>query len=92
MSYEAVLGMSFLAFVAIITFFINIKKTLNEEKKPIDLLNENIIRLNENIKNMAKSDEIRDRRITRHGEEIDELKKTVAVNTNRINQVENKIK
>lgn len=92
MSYEAILGMSFLAFVAIITFFINIKKTLNEEKKPIDLLNENIIRLNENIKNMAKSDEIRDRRITRHGEEIDELKKTVAVNENRIKQVESKMK
>ena len=90
MSYEVVFGMSVIAFIAIITFFINIKKTLNEEKKPIDQLNENIIRLNENIKNMAKSDEIRDKRITKHGEEIDKLKKDVAVNTNRIDRLERK--
>lgn len=41
---------------------------------PILKLNSNLVRLNANFEHMMKNDEIRDRRIEKHGAEIDEVK------------------
>lgn len=73
MEYYQIFGLVFAALIAIVGFFISIKKSLNDEKKPIEDLNLNIVRLNTNFEHMLENDVIRDRRITRHGEEIDEI-------------------
>ena len=41
---------------------------------PVIKLNTNITKLNTNFENMMKNDEVRDRRIEKHGKEIDEIK------------------
>lgn len=91
MDYYAVLGLTFAALVAIIGVFISIKKTLNEERKPIEELNLNIVRLNTNFDNMMKSDEIRDTRITKHGEEIDKIVATQRENEKTLSNHELRI-
>lgn len=77
MSYEEVFGFTFIAFIAICGFFLNVKKSLKEEKKPLDDLNNNIIRLNTNFENMLESDKIRDQRITKHGLELEKVSEDV---------------
>lgn len=73
MDYYQIFGLVVVALIAIIGFFISIKKSLNDEKKPIEDLNANIVRLNANFENMIESDKIRDTRIGKHGQEIDEI-------------------
>lgn len=92
MEYYAVLGLMFAALVAIIGFFISIKKTINEEREPIEELNINIVRLNANFDNMEKNDEIRDIRITKHGEEIDKIIEIQRRNEKILNNHELRIK
>lgn len=92
MTYEQVLGFMALGFIALIGFMISIKKYMADERKPLEQLNENIIRLNENIKNMEKADEIRDRRIGEHGKEIEQLQKKAEVNTYKIEELRKEVK
>lgn len=92
MDYYAVLGLMFAALVAIVGFFISIKKTINDEQKPIEDLNENIVRLNANFDNMMRSDEIRDVRITKHGEQIDRVIETQRQNEKTLSNHELRIK
>ena len=92
MEYYAVLGLMFAALVTIIGFFISIKKTINEEREPIEELNINIVRLNANFDNMEKNDEIRDIRITKHGEEIDKVIEIQRQNEKILNNHELRIK
>lgn len=87
MSNEQVLGLMVVAFITLAGFWMSLKKYMKDERKPLDTLNDSIIRLNENIKNMARADEIRDRRIGEHGKEIEELQKTVGVNTYKIDKL-----
>lgn len=92
MDYYAVLGLMFAALVAIVGFFISIKKTIDDERKPIEDLNENIVRLNANFDNMMRSDEIRDVRITKHGEQIDRVIETQRQNEKTLSNHELRIK
>lgn len=92
MDYYAVLGLMFAALVAIVGFFISIKKTINDERKPIEDLNENIVRLNANFDNMMRNDEIRDLRITKHGEQIDRVIETQRQNEKTLSNHELRIK
>lgn len=92
MDYYAVLGLMFAALVAIVGFFISIKKTINDERKPIEDLNENIVRLNANFDNMMRSDEIRDVRITKHGDQIDRVIETQRQNEKTLSNHELRIK
>lgn len=91
MDYYAVLGLMGAALIAIIGFFFSIKKTINEERKPIEELNLNIVRLNANFDNMMRSDEIRDTRITKHGEEIDNIIETQRQNEKTLSNHELRI-
>lgn len=61
-------------FIAIIMKFI----------EPINELRLVMQKLNDSIDNMRKDDEDRDKRITKHGEQIDELK-------TRVNGIDNKV-
>ena len=98
MDYHEVVGLVVLALIAILGFFINIKKTMVEDKKPIEELNLNIVELNANFRNMLENDKVRDVRITTHGKEIDDLKlrqkeneKTIVSHDLRIKRVEDEI-
>lgn len=92
MDYYAVLGLMFAALVAIVGFFISIKKTIDDERKPIEDLNENIVRLNANFDNMMRNDEIRDVRITKHGEQIDKIIEAQRQNEKTLSNHELRIK
>lgn len=86
--YYTVLGMVLACFIAIIGVYFTIKNNATKEKEPINDLNLNIARLTEAIKNMEKNDEVRDRRINKHGEEIDALNKVVNLHEARINNID----
>ena len=58
--------------------------------KPILDLNTNITELKTSIDNFKASVDKLDGRITKHGEEIDKLKETVATHEVRINNLEKK--
>ena len=81
MDYYAIVGMVVIAFIALFGFLHSFKKSTEDEKKPMQELNNSIIRLNVNFENMLKNDQIRDNRIRIHGKEIDEL-------DDRLNEVE----
>lgn len=98
MDYYEILGLVFAAFVVIVGFVVSIKKSVNDNKKPLDELNENIIKLNTNFENMIKNDAVRDKRIEKHGMEIDgiiekqrENEKTLSNHEIRLGAVEKKL-
>lgn len=98
MDYYQVVGLVAVALIAIIGFFISIKKSLSDDRKPIEELNESIVRLNANFENMMENDRARDARISKHGDEIDNLvekqrenEKTLIRHDLRIGNLEKKV-
>lgn len=87
--YYAVLGMVIACLIAIIGVYITIKNNTEKEKKPIEDLNINIVKLTMAIENMKANDQIRDRRINKHGKEIDDLNKVVNLHELRLNKIDN---
>ena len=92
MDYYAILGMMVVALIAIVGFFISIKKNIVDEKRPMHDLNINLTRLNANFENMLRQDEIRDERIKKHGNEIDKIEHEVNDHETRISILEEKEK
>lgn len=84
MSYYEIVGLMAIALIALFSFFSSVKKTLKEDRKPIEELNKTIIELNINFKNMIEQNKIRDDRITRHGLQIDNLEDAVKDNSKRL--------
>lgn len=91
MDYYQIVGLVAIALITIIGFFISIKKSLNDDRKPIEDLNESIVRLNTNFENMLANDKIRDTRITKHGEEIDQIIETQRQNEKTLSNHELRI-
>lgn len=98
MDYYQIVGFVVIALIAIVGFFISIKKSLNDERKPIEDLNASIVRLNINFEHMLENDKIRDGRITKHGEEIDHIleqqrenEKTLVKHDLRIGSLEKRV-
>lgn len=98
MDYYQIVGFVVIALIAIVGFFISIKKSLNDERKPIEDLNASIVRLNINFENMLENDKIRDGRITKHGAEIDHIleqqrenEKTLVTHDLRIGSLEKRV-
>ena len=92
MNYYTIAGMVVIALIAVISFFASIKKSLNDERRPMEDLNINLVKLNTNFENMLKQDEIRDDRIKKHGTEIDELEDMVNDHEVRITVLEGQAK
>lgn len=59
---------------AVLTFVFSINKLTDKFTEPMNELKLAIQRLNDSIEHLLKDNEIQNRRITRHGQEIDELK------------------
>lgn len=61
------------ALIAIISFFISIRKTIRDDRKPLEELNTNIVKLNANFQNMLDKLAVQEKRLNKHGIEIDEI-------------------
>lgn len=73
MDYYAVAGMVAAGFIAIFGFMASIKKSLSDEKRPIEELNLSVTKLDASINHMIENDTVRDKRLTKHGSQIDEI-------------------
>lgn len=73
MSYYEIVGLMTVALIAIVSFFISIRKTLKDDRQPIEDLNINIIKLNANFQNMIDKLNLQQQRIDKHGREIDDV-------------------
>lgn len=67
-----------IALIAFLSFGMSAKKTYKDEYKEMQALNENIVKLNMNFEHMLENDKIRDKRIEKHGAEIDQTKDRVS--------------
>ncbi|HIZ55565.1 MAG TPA: hypothetical protein H9671_05085 [Firmicutes bacterium] len=88
MEYYAVMGMVAACLIAVFGLSVNLKKKLKEEEKPLQELNINITKLTMAIDSMRENDIIRDKRIEKHGNEIDDLKRRATMNEARIVNLE----
>lgn len=73
MEYYAIAGMMIIFLIAIYGVYSSLKKNIQTDREPFNELNVNIVKLNANFEHMLENDEIRDKRINKHGEEIDQL-------------------
>lgn len=76
MDYYAIVGMVIFALIAIFGFIISIKKNINDDRRPTEELNISVTWLNGNFENMLQRDDIQDKRINKHGDEIDTIRET----------------
>lgn len=91
MDYYLIFGMVAVALIAIYGFLNSFKKTIQEDRKPIQDLNLNVMKLNTNFEHMLKNDDIRDIRLKKHGEQIDEIKEKQKNNEARLSVCETKV-
>lgn len=82
MNYYEVVGLLAVALIAIVSFFVSIRKTINDDRKPLEELNTNIVKLNANFQNMLDKLAIQEKRLNKHGSEIDEI-----INNQRNNEM-----
>ena len=73
MNYYEVVGLMTVALIAIISFFISIRKTIRDDRKPLEELNTNIVKLNANFQHMLDKLAVQEKRLNKHGSEIDEI-------------------
>ena len=80
MEYYTIVGMVLVCLIAIYTAYMNIKKNTeneeirrNESLRATHELNINIVKLTASIDSMQANDLVRDKRLNKHGEEIDSL-------------------
>ena len=99
MDYYMIFGMVAVCVIALVGFYITFVKYIKDKDEPTKELNINLTKLNANFEHMIELDEIRDRRITTHGKEIDELRngvndldKRVTKNEVRVDNLEEKMK
>ena len=109
MDYYAVAGMVTFILIAFATFYYAMKKNISEQisaqnderNKAMEATNQltkEIMELNLNFKHMREQDEIRDKRINSHSEDIDEIierqrmnEKVLDLHNYRIGNLENAI-
>lgn len=92
MDYYLIFGMVAVALIAIAGIYFKIVSDTKANQKPLNDLNINIIRLSESIDHMRENDVVRDKRIEKHGEEIDSLEKRVYETEHELSNHETRIK
>ena len=98
MDYYTIVGSVVVALIALSSVVLQLRKSAREDLQPIEDLNLNIVKLNANFEHMMKSDEIRDKRIEKHGVEIDRLverqkdnEKTLLAHDIKLKNIEDKL-
>ena len=99
MDYYGIVGMVVAAIILVGGFYYTVSKNAREEAKPMQELNENLIKLNTNFQNMMEQDKVRDKRLETHGKEIDKMREQQRTNEKildlhelRIGSLEDKVK
>lgn len=88
MEYYTIVGMVMICLIALGGIYFTVRANAEKDQKPIHDLNINIVKLSESIDNMKENDSIRDKRIEKHGEEIDMLEKIVDRHEIRLNNLD----
>ena len=91
MNYYEVVGLMTVALIAIISFFISIRKTIRDDRKPLEELNTNIVKLNANFQNMLDKLAVQEKRLNKHGNEIDEIIESQRDNEKKLDRHELRI-
>lgn len=95
LEYYTIAGMVLICLIAVYGVYINIKKNTeneeirrNESIRATHELNINIVKLTAAIDNMQANDAIRDKRLEKHGKELDDLDGRVCDHEVRIKTLE----
>lgn len=95
LEYYTIVGMVLICLIAVYGVYINIKKNTeneeirrNESIRATHELNINIVKLTAAIDNMQANDAIRDKRLEKHGKELDDLDERVCDHEVRIKTLE----
>lgn len=98
MEYYTIAGMVLVVIIALFGLYGSVKKSIKDELGSFDELNINVVRLNSNFEHILERDTVRDRRIEKHGQEMDDLKeemravdKTLIHHEHRISQLEKSV-
>ena len=73
MSYYEIVGFMAIGLIAIASFFMSVRKTLKDDRQPIEDLNINIVKLNANFQNMIDKLNNQQLRLDKHGRDIDNV-------------------
>lgn len=77
MDYYLIFGMVMVSLIAILGFLGSMRKSIKDEaekrNEPINDLNLTITELNVHFKHMLENDVVRDKRLDKHGQEIDKI-------------------
>ena len=92
MEYYTIIGLVVAAVIVIFGFLVSFKNGIKNELKPMEELNLSITKLNLNFEHMMESDDVRDKRISKHGEQIDEIKEQQKENEKVLGNHEQRIK
>lgn len=88
MDYYTIAGMVVAALIAYAGAYKSIRKESENDRKPIEDLNISITKLNANFQHMLENDDVRDKRLQKHGTEIDRLKEKQIINEKLLNEHE----
>ena len=91
MEYYLIFGIVAVSLIAIFAAISSVKKDVIKDREPLNELNITITELNTHFKHMLENDEVRDKRITKHGEEIDAMKERQRTNEKRLENHEYRI-
>lgn len=94
--YYIIFGMVFVCLCTVIGvgygIYNQVKKGIQDQSKPIEELNRSILELTYEIKHIREDDEVKNKRLDKHGEEIDRLNTKVTDNSRRITTLEDHLK
>lgn len=96
MEYYLIFGMVMVSMIAIIGFLNSMRKSIKDDAEkrnaPINDLNLTITKLNVHFEHMLENDEVRDKRITKHGQEIEDIQERQRGNEMKLQDHEYRIK
>lgn len=91
MDYYAIVGMLAIGLMAIFGGVASIRKMIEDSRRPMDELNINVVKLNAHFENMREKDEVRDKRIDKHGAEIDSIIEKQRLNEKELAQIKMRV-
>lgn len=96
MDEYTIMGVVLGALITLCGFYLKVKDDIKKDQKstqePINRLNISIIELTAEIRHMREDDEVRNKRIEKHGKEIDKLEEKAVDHDKRLADHESRIK
>lgn len=96
MEYYLILGIVVACLIALYTFMSAFRKSVQEEMKPMHDLNTSVVKLNATIDTkieyMIENDKVRDNRLNKHSERMDDIEDSIHENEKVLANHETRIK